>query len=154
MNISVCISAVCMMLIIIITLSLCMEAPVPTETPDNYDPGVPVAYEDPYIEQHEFEKHVHVDQPSLFFKAPPGRYIVFDDVNVDCPSGMAAFGNAQSVTYYKSNFELLPLFSEYNKQSEFYVVLPVKKILESITCLNGSINTSASVRVRGRYHYI
>jgi hypothetical protein len=114
--------------------------------------GTKIVSLDRYDSQHEFEKWVSVDRPAIFFKAPEGRVIAFDDIKIRCPSGMAAYGNDDSVTLYDSKYDALPLFREMNGGDDFYVVVPVKKILDSITCLNGSVNTSASVKVEGRYH--
>lgn len=144
MNVFACITAGCFILMIILAFSLCREM---------YNGDAVVAL-DTFVEQHDFEKLVGVDQPSLFFKAPPNRAIVFDKIHVQCPSGMAAFGDSGSVTYYDSKYNIENIFYEHNGESDFYVIVPVKRILDSITCLNGSVNTSASVKVSGRYHYV
>jgi hypothetical protein len=138
------VSIVCAIFIIVILYSMCGK--------EGYERRVQV--QNTYLEQHEFEKMVSVNQPAIFFKAPLGRTISFDAVKVECPAGMAAYGDDSSVRLYDAKYNILPLFTEKNGGDDFFVIVPVKKILDEITCLNGSVNTAASVKVSGRYHLV
>jgi hypothetical protein len=104
--------------------------------------------------QKSFEKILPIDNPFLHLEIPSGRKVVFDEIELSCPSGMAAFGQVSSVNYIKIPDDGMKYVENYNHASgEILIPFPVKKILEASTCRFGSSNIMVALRVSGKYHF-
>lgn len=110
-----------------------------------------------HVSNHTYEGIVKLSKPYIHFDVADGMYIKFKNVRYMCPSGMATPVGAQdSVVYYNVEDRInqkygMDVFEKENGKTSVHVHIPVREVLLSKTCNNGSNNPTPQLKIIVEY---